>query len=92
MTNTEEMQFVVQISNCWILSQRERQVQREEAQELTDKLDQDWKNIQALMVKKTPKAEQVNKQEEKPKVRMHQSASKMLLIIHFVLSLISDGA
>uniref|UniRef100_A0A3Q4GNN0 NOP14 nucleolar protein homolog (yeast) n=1 Tax=Neolamprologus brichardi TaxID=32507 RepID=A0A3Q4GNN0_NEOBR len=44
---------------------RERQVQREEAQELTEKLDQDWKNIQSLMVKKTPKAD---KQEEKPKL------------------------
>uniref|UniRef100_A0A7N6A2L6 NOP14 nucleolar protein homolog (yeast) n=1 Tax=Anabas testudineus TaxID=64144 RepID=A0A7N6A2L6_ANATE len=47
---------------------RERQVQKEEAQELTEKLDQDWKNIQALMVKKTPKTEQANKQEEKPKL------------------------
>lgn len=61
------------MSKCWVLSQRERQVQREEAQELTEKLDQDWRNIQALMVKKTPKAEQANIQEEKPKVRMHQS-------------------
>ncbi|XP_022618566.1 nucleolar protein 14 [Seriola dumerili] len=47
---------------------RERQVQREEAQELTEKLDQEWKNIQALMVKKTPKAENADKQEEKPKL------------------------
>uniref|UniRef100_A0A3B5KYW4 NOP14 nucleolar protein homolog (yeast) n=1 Tax=Xiphophorus couchianus TaxID=32473 RepID=A0A3B5KYW4_9TELE len=45
---------------------RERQVQKEEAQELTEKLDQDWKSIQALMVKKTPKAEHVDKPEEKP--------------------------
>lgn len=45
-------------------------MQREEAQELTEKLDQDWKNIQALMVKKTPKVE---KQEDKPKVRRHHS-------------------
>ncbi|XP_029024498.1 nucleolar protein 14 [Betta splendens] len=44
---------------------RDRQVQREEAQELTEKLDQDWKNIQTLMVKKTPKAD---KQEDKPKL------------------------
>uniref|UniRef100_A0A672FR11 NOP14 nucleolar protein homolog (yeast) n=1 Tax=Salarias fasciatus TaxID=181472 RepID=A0A672FR11_SALFA len=35
---------------------RERQVQKEEAQELTEKLDQEWRSIQALMVKKTPKA------------------------------------
>ncbi|XP_070844939.1 nucleolar protein 14 [Chaetodon trifascialis] len=47
---------------------RERQVQKEEAQELTEKLDQEWKNIQALMVKKTPKAERDNTAEEKPKV------------------------
>ncbi|KAF3702359.1 Nucleolar protein 14 Nucleolar complex protein 14 [Channa argus] len=47
---------------------RERQVQREEAQELTEKLDQEWKNIQALLVKKTPKAENAEKQEEKPKL------------------------
>ncbi|KAM9307054.1 nucleolar protein 14 [Pholidichthys leucotaenia] len=46
---------------------RERQVQREEAQELTEKLDQEWKSIQALMVKKTPKAEKDDKPEEKPK-------------------------
>ncbi|KAM9337951.1 nucleolar protein 14 [Symphorus nematophorus] len=46
---------------------RERQVQKEEAQELTEKLDQEWKSIQALMVKKTPKAERDDKPEEKPK-------------------------
>ncbi|KAM7392750.1 hypothetical protein PAMA_007727 [Pampus argenteus] len=44
---------------------RERQVQKEESQELTEKLDQDWKSIQALMVQKTPKAD---KPEEKPKL------------------------
>lgn len=48
--------------------QRERQVQKEEAQELTEKLDQEWKNIQALMVKKTPKAECAEVQPDKPKV------------------------
>ncbi|XP_070780747.1 nucleolar protein 14 isoform X2 [Enoplosus armatus] len=47
---------------------RERQVQKEEAQELTEKLDQEWKSIQALMVKKTPKAESADKPEEKPKL------------------------
>ncbi|KAF0031558.1 hypothetical protein F2P81_016113 [Scophthalmus maximus] len=47
---------------------RQRQVQREEAQELTEKLDQDWKSIQALMVKKTPRAEQADEPEEKPKL------------------------
>ncbi|XP_017262985.1 nucleolar protein 14 [Kryptolebias marmoratus] len=47
---------------------RERQVQKEEAQELTEKLDQEWKSIQALMVTKTPKSERVDKPEEKPKL------------------------
>lgn len=59
---------MVKIIEFWVRSQRERQVQKEEAQELTEKLDQEWKSIQALMVKKTPKAEHVDKQEEKPKV------------------------
>lgn len=44
-------------------------MQKEEAQELTEKLDQEWKSIQALMVKKIPKADRV--EEEKPKVRSH---------------------
>ncbi|XP_068191422.1 nucleolar protein 14 [Antennarius striatus] len=48
-------------------AKRERQVQKEEAQELTEKLDQDWKSIQALMVKKTPKGEHDDRPEEKPK-------------------------
>lgn len=47
---------------------RERQVQKEEAQELTEKLDQEWKSIQALMVKKTPKTDQEDKPQEKPKL------------------------
>ncbi|XP_069566913.1 nucleolar protein 14 isoform X2 [Brachyistius frenatus] len=47
---------------------RERQVQKEEAQELTEKLDQEWRSIQALMVKKTPKAERDDIPEEKPKL------------------------
>ncbi|XP_031541226.1 nucleolar protein 14 isoform X2 [Vicugna pacos] len=36
---------------------RERQAQREDALELTEKLDQDWKEIQALLARKTPKPE-----------------------------------
>lgn len=40
-----------------LLSQRERQAQREDALELTEKLDQDWKKIQALLAHKTPKSE-----------------------------------
>ncbi|RVE65897.1 hypothetical protein OJAV_G00121510 [Oryzias javanicus] len=47
---------------------RERQVQKEEAQELTEKLDQEWKSIQSLMVKKTAKGEHADKPEEKPKL------------------------
>ncbi|CAN9504305.1 unnamed protein product [Ophioblennius macclurei] len=47
---------------------RERQVQKEEAQELTEKLDQEWRSIQALMVKKAPKSAETEKKEEKPKV------------------------
>lgn len=65
--------------NSVTVDQRERQVQKEEAQELTEKLDQEWKSIQSLMVKKTPKAERVEKQEEKPKVRIHLSISRMWL-------------
>lgn len=46
-------------------------MQKEEAQELTEQLDKEWKSIQALMVKKTPKAESDDKPEEKPKVGSH---------------------
>uniref|UniRef100_A0A2K6RXF6 NOP14 nucleolar protein n=1 Tax=Rhinopithecus roxellana TaxID=61622 RepID=A0A2K6RXF6_RHIRO len=45
---------------------RERQAQREDALELTEKLDQDWKEIQTLLSHKTPKAENRDKK-EKPK-------------------------
>ncbi|TNN83255.1 Nucleolar protein 14 [Liparis tanakae] len=44
---------------------RDRQVRKEEAQELTEKLDLEWKSIQTLMVKKTPRCDHV--EEEKPK-------------------------
>ncbi|KAL4617352.1 nucleolar protein 14 [Arapaima gigas] len=44
---------------------RERQTQKEEAQELTEKLDQDWKSIQSLLAHKAPKAER-KEPEEKP--------------------------
>ncbi|KAM6221812.1 LOW QUALITY PROTEIN: nucleolar protein 14 [Rhynchocyon petersi] len=44
---------------------RERQAQREDALELTEKLDQDWREIQTLLSRKTPKSE--NKDSEKPK-------------------------
>ena len=47
--------------------QRERQAQREDALELTEKLDQDWKEIQALLACKTPKSESGGGK-EKPKV------------------------
>ncbi|XP_069877842.1 nucleolar protein 14 isoform X2 [Dipodomys merriami] len=45
---------------------RERQAQREDALELTEKLDQDWKEIQTLLSHKTPKSEKREKK-EKPK-------------------------
>uniref|UniRef100_A0A8C5UU01 NOP14 nucleolar protein n=1 Tax=Microcebus murinus TaxID=30608 RepID=A0A8C5UU01_MICMU len=45
---------------------RERQAQREDALELTEKLDQDWKEIQILLSHKTPKSENRDKK-EKPK-------------------------
>ncbi|XP_004624659.1 nucleolar protein 14 [Octodon degus] len=47
---------------------RERQAQREDALELTEKLDQDWKEIQTLLSHKTPKAESGEEREkQKPK-------------------------
>ncbi|GCB79755.1 hypothetical protein scyTo_0018804 [Scyliorhinus torazame] len=42
----------------------ERQVQRDKAQELTEKLDKDWKEVHSLLAHKAPKAEH---KEEKPK-------------------------
>ncbi|VFV41719.1 Hypothetical predicted protein [Lynx pardinus] len=45
---------------------RERQAQREDALELTEKLDQDWKEIQTLLAHKTPKSDNKDKK-EKPK-------------------------
>ncbi|XP_016112723.1 nucleolar protein 14 [Sinocyclocheilus grahami] len=46
---------------------RERQTQKEEAQELTEKLDQEWKSIQNLLAHKTPKAERKD-ETDKPKL------------------------
>ncbi|NXA45717.1 NOP14 protein, partial [Nothocercus julius] len=43
---------------------QERQTQRESALELTEKLDNDWKEIQTLMVRKTPKSEKKDKEEK----------------------------
>ncbi|KAM5272205.1 nucleolar protein 14 [Ctenodactylus gundi] len=45
---------------------RERQTQREDALELTEKLDQDWKEIHTLLSHKTSKSENKEKK-EKPK-------------------------
>ncbi|XP_078416974.1 nucleolar protein 14 isoform X2 [Cetorhinus maximus] len=42
----------------------ERQIQRDKAQELTEKLDKDWKEVHSLLAHKTPKVEH---KEEKPK-------------------------
>ncbi|NXF09249.1 NOP14 protein, partial [Smithornis capensis] len=46
---------------------QERQIRRESALELTEKLDNDWKEIQTLIVRKTPKSEKKDKEVEKPK-------------------------
>ncbi|NWI52430.1 NOP14 protein, partial [Calyptomena viridis] len=46
---------------------QERQTRRESALELTEKLDNDWKEIQTLIVCKTPKSEKKDKEVEKPK-------------------------
>ncbi|ELW62764.1 Nucleolar protein 14 [Tupaia chinensis] len=45
---------------------RERQAQREDALELTEKLDQDWREIQTLLSHRIPKSENKEKK-EKPK-------------------------
>lgn len=44
--------------------QRERQAQREDALELTEKLDQDWKEIQILLSRKSKKSENKEKKEK----------------------------
>ncbi|XP_010400302.1 nucleolar protein 14 [Corvus cornix cornix] len=46
---------------------QERQTRRESALELTEKLDKDWKEIQTLIARKTPKSERKDKDIEKPK-------------------------
>ena len=59
-------------------------MQKEESQELTEKLDHDWKNIQALMVKKIPRAERV--EEEKPKVHFPTGTNKRYLVLKMYVS------
>ncbi|KAK9532481.1 hypothetical protein VZT92_009862 [Zoarces viviparus] len=56
---------------------RDRQVRKEESQELTEKLDLEWKSIQGLMVKKTPKGERV--EEEKPKLEQYDMMVRELV-------------
>ncbi|NXG74646.1 NOP14 protein, partial [Baryphthengus martii] len=46
---------------------QERQSRRESALELTEKLDNDWKEIQTLLARKPPKSERKDKEVEKPK-------------------------
>ncbi|OXB75762.1 UNVERIFIED_CONTAM: hypothetical protein H355_013371 [Colinus virginianus] len=46
---------------------QERQSRRESALELTEKLDNDWKEIQTLMARKPPKSERKDEEVEKPK-------------------------
>lgn len=57
-------------------------MQKEEAQELTEKLDQEWKSIQALMVKKIPKGERP--EEEKPKVGSHHTNESAKYVLSFI--------
>ncbi|KAK3523959.1 hypothetical protein QTP70_016768 [Hemibagrus guttatus] len=45
---------------------RERQTLKEETHELTEKLDQEWKSIQSLLARKTPKEREEEK--DKPKL------------------------
>uniref|UniRef100_A0A8C0FHK6 NOP14 nucleolar protein n=1 Tax=Bubo bubo TaxID=30461 RepID=A0A8C0FHK6_BUBBB len=49
------------------LEKQERQNRRESALELTEKLDNDWKEIQTLIARKAPKSERKDKEAEKPK-------------------------
>ncbi|KFO78931.1 Nucleolar protein 14, partial [Cuculus canorus] len=46
---------------------QERQNRRESALELTEKLDNDWKEIHTLIARKPPKSERKDKEVEKPK-------------------------
>lgn len=59
-------------------------MRKEESQELTEKLDQEWKSIQALLVKKTPKCDRA--EEEKPKVGSRPPPE--MLFLHYRLSFI----
>lgn len=56
---------------------RERQTQKEEAQELTEKLDQQWRDIQSLLAHKTPKAER-REQPDKPQLDPYDMAVREL--------------
>ncbi|XP_075565197.1 nucleolar protein 14 isoform X2 [Pelecanus crispus] len=55
------------VSRSKAIKKQERQTRRESALELTEKLDNDWKEIQTLIVRKTPKSERKDKEVEKPK-------------------------
>ncbi|XP_061119220.1 nucleolar protein 14 [Conger conger] len=56
---------------------RARQNQKEESQELTEKLDQDWKSIQALLSKKPPKSAG-DEDENKPKLEEYDKMVREL--------------
>ncbi|KAG8134823.1 hypothetical protein E2320_007933 [Naja naja] len=47
--------------------QKERQAQRENTLELTEKLNNDWKEIQALLLQRSSKSETPSQVQEKPK-------------------------
>ncbi|KAB0404193.1 hypothetical protein E2I00_003894, partial [Balaenoptera physalus] len=55
---------------------RERQSQREDALELTEKLDQDWKEIQTLLARKTPKSESRGGKEKPKAERLRRMLGK----------------
>ncbi|XP_004715155.1 nucleolar protein 14 [Echinops telfairi] len=56
---------------------RERQAQREDALELTDKLDQDWKGVQTLLSHRKPRAED-REQPQKPQADTYDMAVREL--------------
>lgn len=59
--------------------QRERQTQRENTLELTEKLDSDWKEIQTFLAHRSSKTDTKNQVEEKPKVSWFVSGFPFVL-------------
>ncbi|XP_059532823.1 nucleolar protein 14 [Myotis daubentonii] len=55
---------------------RERQAQREDALELTEKLDRDWREIQSLLARRAPQAQ--SRRQEKPQPDAYDRAVREL--------------